>query len=196
MTSTEKSALLFTAKLIVWLSITFAVMFYLPQHAHHVLLLIALVLSFTGAGALLEYRRQALWKRTNARVDSIREDEQDVAMGKTSCLTYYFPKIEYAYVIDGTAYKGTRVSYEKENVWINEADDWGVPIPEQRWWWRSIQAGDEIPAYVNPRKPHEAVLINRLSKHRRSHHLALLVSGILLALIWLLLFAYNLSLPS
>jgi hypothetical protein len=40
------------------------------------------------------------------------------------------------------------------------------------------------------------VLINSISKRRLSHYLAVLVSGILLAVIWLLLMAYNLTLRS
>ncbi len=192
----DKRILLFSARLTVLLTLAFAVMIFLPQHAHHLLLLIALILSLVSASALLEYRRQVYWKKTRARVDGIRECEQAVAIGKTSRLTYYYPQIEYAYVVDGTSYTGTLVSIEKENVWIAEFDDWGAPIPEHQRWWRSIQAGDEIQVYVNPYKPQQAVLVNSISRDRRSHHLALLIGGIILALVWLLLMAYGLTLPA
>ncbi|MEW8551786.1 MAG: hypothetical protein AB2533_15170, partial [Candidatus Thiodiazotropha endolucinida] len=51
----------------------------------------------------------------------------------------------------------------------------------------SLKPGDDIPVFINPENHSDTVLVNGASKARRSHHLALLLGGVLLGLIWLAL---------
>lgn len=185
----DKKILLFSLKLFVLLSLAFLVMILAPQHAHHLVLVIAALLVASGWGSLLQYREQAHWKEKKGRVKSIRECAEEVAISEVSRLKYFYPEIEYEYSVDGARFDGTVVSCEKENVWIAESDDWGNPVPADKKWWSSLRPGDDLSVYVNPRNPGEAVLIREAGKTRRSHHLALLAGGILLGLIWLFLAA-------
>lgn len=187
MKPTEKKLIRFTLKLLGLVSIAFLVMVLAPQQAHHLLLLIAALLVVKGLGSLLQYREQANWTEFEGKVISVSEREEEVAISKVSRLKYFYPEIEYEYVADGVTRRGKRVAFEKESLWVPEFDDWGDPLAEEKKWWLPLQPGDEVPVYVNPHNRDESVLIKDVSKARRSHHLALVAGGVLLALAWLIL---------
>lgn len=108
-------------------------------------------------------------------------------------MKYYYPEVEYEYVANGSIRLGKTVALEKENVWVPEVNAWGDPTSDESRWWLSLQLGDELPVYLNPRNEFEAVLVKDVSSSSRSHYLALLVSGILVGLIWLFLVNHNLT---
>jgi hypothetical protein len=183
-------------KLIAILCIAFLIIVYMPQYAHHLLLIISAVLVLIGLGSLLKYKEQANWIKGKARLKKINECEEEVAISQYSRLTYYYPEIEYEYVANGATHLGRMVSFEKENVWVPEVNNSGDPTPEEERWWLTLKPDDELPVYVNSRNEGEAVLINDVVKVRRSHHLALIISGLLVGLLWLFLVNYNLTIPS
>ncbi len=185
----DKKILLFSLKLMVLLSLAFSVMIFAPQHAHHLLLVIAATMLVSGWGSLLQYREQANWIETTASLKRISECEEEVAVSEVGRVRYFYPEIDYEYAVDDRSFESSVVCFEKESVWMPEVSDWGDPIPREDRWWSSLEPGDELPVYVNPRNPAEAVLIRDAGKARRSHHLALLTGGALLALAWLLLTA-------
>ena len=188
--------LLFSAKLIGLLCVAFLVIVYMPRQAHHLLLLISAALVLMGLGSLLRYKEQANWIEEKAKIKNINECEEEVAISEYSRLKYYYPEIEYQYVAKGTTHSGKTVSFEKENVWVPEVNNWGDPTPEEKRWWLSLKPDDELSVYINPSNESEAVLIRDVDKTRRSHHLALIVSGLLVGLIWLFLVSYNLTMVS
>lgn len=181
----------FSLKLIGLLCIAFLVFNYAPQYAHHMLLVVAAVLLFLGGSAVLQYRTRTNWIEKKAILKSIKECEEEVALSVYRKIKYFYPVIKYEYAANGTTHFGTRVSFEKENFWVPEVNQWGDPTPLEKKWWLSLKPGKEIPVYVNPHNAKEAVLIKTVTKNRFSHHLALLASGIIVTLIWLLLVNYN-----
>jgi hypothetical protein len=195
MKSIDTKMLLFSLNLIGLLCIAFFIIVFIPQHAHHLLLVISAALVLIGLGSLLKYKGQANWIEGKAKIKNINECEE-VAISEYSRLKYYYPEIEYEYVVNDATHMGRIVSFEKENVWVPEVNIWGDPTPEEKRWWLSLKPEDELPVYINPRNESEAVLINDVVKERHSHHLALMVSGVLVALIWLFLVSYNLIIPS
>ena len=192
----DTKVLLLALKLIGLLCIAFLVIVYMPQYAHHLLLVISAALVLIGLGSLLKYKEQANWVEKKAKVKSVNECEEEVAISEYARLKYYYPEIEYEYVVNGSTRLGQAVSFEKENVWVPEVNNWGDPTPEEKRWWLSLKPGDELPVYINLRNENEAVLVKGVMKSRRSHHLALIVSGLLVGLIWLFLVNYNLTMPS
>lgn len=192
----DTRVLLFSAKLTGLLCVAFLVIIYMPQHAHHLLLVIAAALVFIGMGCLLKYKEQANWIEKKAKLKRINEREEVVVISEYSRLRYYYPEIEYEYVANGPTHLGKIVSFEKENVWVPEVNNWGDPTPKEKRWWLSLKPDDELPVYVNPRDESEAVIIKEVHSSRRSHYLAIIASGFLVGLMWLLLVNDNLTMPS
>ena len=187
----DTKVMLFSMKLIVVLCAGFLFSAYFPQHAHYLLLAISVALIFTGSRLLFKYRDQTNWTKGKAVLKIINESEE-VTRSEYSSLKYFYPEIEYEYVVNGTSYLGKVVAYEKENVWVPEINNWGDPTPKEKRWWLMLKPGDELPVYINPLNLNEAVLINSVIKTRRSHHSALIVSGLLVGLIWLFMASANL----
>lgn len=177
---------LISIKLIGFLCIAFLVVTYAPHYAHHLLFILGGALIFLGANPLIKYKGQAKWVEKKGIIKSIREHEEEVSY-RFIRVKYYYPAVEYEYMAKGAMHLGKTVSFEKENVWVCEVDNWGVPIPKEKRWWSSLKPGDEISVYVNPQDECMSVLIKDVTKLRRSHHLAVLASGIIISLIWLYL---------
>ncbi|TAM47416.1 MAG: DUF3592 domain-containing protein [Gammaproteobacteria bacterium] len=187
MKAIDTRVLKLSLKLIVLLGLAFLVFIYAPQYAHHILLVIAGALLILGGGALLQYKAQTDWVETKAVLKDIKERVEEVALSENLRIKHFYPIVEYEYVANGSTHLGTCISFEKENIWVPEVNNWGDPTPAKARWWLALKPGAELSVYVNPRNEKEAVLIKDVAKSRRSHHLALLSSGIILALIWLFL---------
>ncbi|MES9992660.1 MAG: DUF3592 domain-containing protein [Candidatus Thiodiazotropha sp.] len=178
-------------KLVALFCFAAVLFFFAPQYAHHILLLIAAILIIIGAGSLLDYRSQSGWRESRAKVLSIEEREEEIATTEYSRLKYFYPVIEYEYTADGQSYRGSTVSLEKQNIWVPEVNNWGDATPKEDRWWRSLKPGDDLPIHINTRNHDETTVIKGASKARRSHHLALIFSGILIALIWLTVVSFK-----
>ncbi|MEW8202129.1 MAG: hypothetical protein AB2764_08460 [Candidatus Thiodiazotropha endolucinida] len=183
----DSKTLLLAVKLIALLSITYLVFLFLPLQAHHLLLVISVTLILIGGGSLLKYKQHSDWIEDKAKIVDIGEASEIVAIGQYSQLKYFYPVIDYEYAVDGKNYSGNTVSVEKENVWVPEVNGWGDPNPDTVRWWLSLNPEDDIPVFINPKNHSDTVLVKGASKARRSHHLALLLGGVLLGLIWLTL---------
>ncbi|MES9970737.1 MAG: DUF3592 domain-containing protein [Candidatus Thiodiazotropha sp.] len=195
MVPSHTNLLIFTAKLIALLCIAFLILAFFPHYAHHLLLVLAAALAISGAGSLLKYKSQRNWIESKADLLSCGEQVEEVHVSEYSKLKHYYPIIDYAYSVDGKSYTGNSASNEKENLWVPEVNSWGDPTPASDRWWSSLKPGDNVPVFINPRDHSEAVLVKDVTKARRSHHLALLIGGILIGLIWLALVFFNYTLP-
>lgn len=180
----DTKVLKLTVKLIGLICVAFLVTAYLPEFKHHLLLVISVALILIGLRPLLKYKEQEYWTENSAEVKSINELEEEVATSHTGRLKYYYPAMEYEYPANGSMHFGKTVSFEKENIWVPEVNELGDPTPKEKRWWFSLSPGDRLPVYINPRNTNEAVLIRNKSKHRKSHHLALIAGGIILGVIW------------
>ncbi|MES9825549.1 MAG: DUF3592 domain-containing protein [Candidatus Thiodiazotropha endolucinida] len=187
----DSKTLLLAVKLIVLLSIAYLVFLFVPLQAHHLLLVIAAILILIGGGSLLKYRQQNNWLEDKAKIVDIEEQSEIVAIGQYSKLKYFYPVIEYEYAVDGKKHSSVTVAHEKENIWVPEVNGWGDPNPDTVRWWLSLKPGNDIPVFINPKNHSDTVLVKGASKARRSHHLALLLGGILLGLTWLTLVGMN-----
>ncbi|MEW8067135.1 MAG: DUF3592 domain-containing protein [Candidatus Thiodiazotropha endolucinida] len=183
----DNKSFLLAVKLIALLSIAYLVFLFLPLQAHHLLLVISITLILIGGGSLLKYKQHNNWIEDRAKIIDIGEASENVAIDQYSMLKYFYPLIEYEYAVEGKKHSGDTVSHEIENVWVPEVNGWGDPNPETTRWWLSLKPGDDLPVFINPKNHRDTVLVKGASKARRSHHLALLLGGVLLGLIWLTL---------
>lgn len=166
----------------------FAIILLFPQHAHYLVLAMGGGLVARGIVPLWQYRALAGWTQRTAVIKRIEEREQAVPLSESTRNKYLYPAVEYEYLANGQPQLAQTVSLEKENVWVPEVDQWGTPTPATARWWRTLAPGDEIPVFVNPRDERKAVLVRTLDRRRRSHHLALVVAGVILLALWPLFF--------
>lgn len=119
------------------------------------------------------YFRAREWPKTDAllRMVQIGRWEEPNQYGST---TYAYPVVEYEYEVNDRRYIGSSVSFEMRNVW-ELADD----LLAQRARWAGWKTGDRLPVYFDQEHPEHSVLFPRLTPRRRSHYLAIFVSGIL-----------------
>jgi len=183
-------------KLITLVCGVFPIIIFLPQHAHHILLLASALLIALSFGYLLKYKQTESWVESSATIVSVeeRKETKDGNLGEGRI--YYYPMIKYEYSVNGSRHIGESVSLEKKNVWVPETNSWLDPTPIEKRWWLKLKPGEKITVYTNPREHNESVLIRGLSKSRRSHHYAVLVSAVLLAFLWLILENYSLTMRS
>ena len=189
----EKRNFKLAVKIIVLVCIAFFIMLALPEYSHHLLLVIAALLVLPGIGALIQYRDQNRWIEKKAKLLRVSEFEETVIVSNSRRDNYFYPDIEYEYEVNGVRVICDRVAFEKENVWVPEFNQWGDKTPENKRWWLPLAEGDELPVFVNPRNHQEAVLIKGVDRTRRSHHLSLVLSGLLLVLIWLFLIYFGIE---
>ncbi|MDH5389189.1 MAG: DUF3592 domain-containing protein [Gammaproteobacteria bacterium] len=153
--------------------------------SHYIILSIAIALSAIGIFRLNKYSSLNKWVKLGAIILSIKESWKDVALSPYSIAKYYYPEIEYEYNFNSNSYKSKAVSFNLQNIWVCEVDDFGIEAKDDDMFWRAWQKGDEISIYVNPQQPSQAVIINELVSQYKSHNLALIISGILIFTLWL-----------
>jgi hypothetical protein len=152
----------------------------------HILLLLGLPLLVAAIKGLYPYLLARRWRPASAKVISISEGWVDVPM-RFKPLRHYYPKVKYEYAINGMVFQSNRASFEKENIWQPEVDSWGVPNKKDKFFWANWGNGTVIGIYVKPGNPHESVIVRDLNRKRRSHHLATMSGGVLIASLWGLL---------
>lgn len=157
-----------------------------PEHAHYLLLALALILIATGSKSLLTYIMASSWHKHPAIITSINEESVDI-VHRYAPIKYYYPLISYQYDFDGQNYTSSRVSFEVENIWISAIDNWGMEMPETDKFWSHWQTGDSIDVFINPKRPDQSVLVRDLNSKRKSHYLAYVVAGIIIGVAWLLI---------
>ena len=141
---------------------------------------------FYSLRILKRYGDLQSWSLEKGKIERIREITDEQPDGSSRALKYYYPKIKYHYTIKGKTFQSEQVSHEKQNIWRAGANIWGEPITENEKWWSALKVGYELSAYINPNNPEDSVLIKNLSNSRRSHHLAILLGGILISFLWIL----------
>ena len=156
----------------------------------HILLALGIGLAALGISKMLPYWRARNWQPWTARIISISEAWSDVSM-RYWMLKYYFPKIEYDYEFNGAIYKSEKVSFEKQNIWQPEVDAWGVHTDKGKYLWAPWKNESTIAIYVNPDNPTQSVIVKDLDRKRRSHHLAFTVGGLVVIVVWALLYLSN-----
>lgn len=117
------------------------------------------------------YRQAKRWMRVkgvveDAQVEKYREPAVYVF------IEYLRPHVRYEYEVNGTKYRGSRVTFEKRNEI--------VPVGGEDIYWAKWKPGEKVEVYVNPEDPAEAVLMPQLRPSCKSHYRSLVAAGILL----------------
>jgi len=172
--------------------VTGAFIIFAPEHAHYVVLLISLFLIVSGYNGLLRYKKATKWLKDTAIVDSITET-YDLIQGRYSRTPFYYPEVEYSYLFNGTRYTNNCVTFEKQNIWTSGYNKWGDKLPEEDKVWHAWSQGNNTDVYINPKSPQQSVLFPFITKKRKSHHMAMIVGGILIFIVWLLLKYHNIT---
>jgi len=158
-----------------------------PDIKTTIVLIIALILMAFGLNGIIPYHVAKRWIKVKGTIEVIKEHVEEVWDQQYSATSYYYPLVKYIYNYDGNNYKNDRVSFEKQNIWTDGINLWGDKLPESDKPWHEWVEGKEIDVYINPKTPQESVLIPFLAKKRRSHHLALILSGVIVFVLWMLL---------
>lgn len=176
-----KTALWVIALFVVWGMLAL----FAPAQLHLLLPAIAIALCASGYAALLRQRALQRWHTTNATLTAFEEREQEEISPPHSKFLYYYPYAEYEYRIGDTLYTSTVVALDMKGVRAPKHNGWGDLIDPATRPWHGWRAGDDVTAYVDPQDPQHAVLIRDISPRRRSSFHALIVGGVLIALVWL-----------
>lgn len=159
------------------------VLWFFPHHAHYLLVLTAAALWYLGIKGLALCALVKRWPVVSGTITSIEEGSQNIAASPYQTIKYIFPIVSYDFVWNGSAHSSSRVSCERENVWVPEVDVWGVENKGRRIWDNWV-VGTPVTVYVNTKKPEESVLIPHVSRKRLSHQVALIAGGTLFFIGW------------
>ena len=133
------------------------------------------VLTFIGIRGLNRYRVVRKWGRTDGVLIDLYPGYAEEKI-KYSSRKYVYPVAEYEYYVQDKKYVGTKISVERKNAWTL------VDKVSQSPWHQWVK-GEKITVFFDPGNPTHAVLIPQLQPRRRSHLLALTLSGLLLVLV-------------
>ena len=158
----------------------------IPGMAPHLLLLIGASMMIIGGSKIHSTRKKAQWQQVTAVLNWVDEDSFGVIESpyQTSPRQYHYPVVEYEYEADGTRFQSTTVADSVKDIAVPVIDGWGSKTPESDKFWHSWAKGTSVSVYVNPKDVSDAVLVPMPSKKRRSHYVALVVSGALLLVCW------------
>jgi hypothetical protein len=163
-----------------------------PEYGLYVMFLFAICLFLSGFMAIVKYKDANSWIESVAVINTIDESSEEIVEGHVTT-TYHYPEISYEYCLNKNTYRSNKVSFEKKNIWRTKEDIWGYEPLNPNWWWQDLKKGDKHQVFVNPKDITDSVLIKDLSKKRKSHHLALMISGVFLGVICMFLLRSNIT---
>ena len=108
----------------------------------------------------------------------------DFEVGRYTKFYYRFPKPTYEYQVDGIQYLGKKINHDIKSTWI------AVEKPNQRPDFY-CEVGGLLTVHYHPKNSAKSVLQIALSPKRKSHYLAICVSGILIVALSITLTIYT-----
>jgi hypothetical protein len=154
-----------------------------PRAAPVVTMALPVTLIFAGLRGLVNDARASKWPSVEATVLGVSEDWIDVIM-HYNALRHFYPRVRYRYTFQGVEYVSDRVSFQVEDIWVPEYDQWGIKTDGAAKLWRNWKEGGKIAAYVNPKNPAESLLVPRAARRNKSQQIALVVGGVLIGVVW------------
>lgn len=142
------------------------------MYGYFIILYIGLVFFTYGAYVLRSHYRMKYWPTVEGKLVAL-EYGLDFEVGRYAKLYSRLPKPTYEYQVDGFQYLGHKVNHDVKSTWID------VQKPNQQPDFY-CQVGDLLTVHYNPKNPAKSVLQIALSQKRKSHYLAICVTGILL----------------
>lgn len=98
-----------------------------PEYAHHLLLVVSLMLAYRGVASLIKIESIKRWREQPGKVAEMHETFEDVFMTPYFLTKYYYPEVVYEYDVDGRTCTGNRVGYDVKSIWVPEIGEWGDP---------------------------------------------------------------------
>lgn len=151
------------------------------------LLLISLLLISIGSYRHYIYKDKNHWSKCKALIKNITESFEEVALSEYSKVKYFYPVVTYAYKFNHKEHVSNQVSPHIRNIWVCEVDKYGSPTPDEAKFWYGWAQNQEIEIFVNPDNPSDSYIKPNQSKTHKSHNFAIIASGLLLFIIWVLL---------
>lgn len=144
------------------------------MHSYLIITFVGALLTFIGIRGLNRYCVVRKWMRTDGVFIDLRPGYAEERI-KYSSLGYQYPVAEYEYYVQEKKHVGTKISIEPKNAWVL-LDEASQPP------WAQWKKGEKVTVFFDPSNPAHSVLITEIQPHRRSHLLALTLSGLLLLL--------------
>jgi Protein of unknown function (DUF3592) len=137
-----------------------------------IILFIGLPFCIYGAYVLRSHSKLKYWPTVEGKLVEL-EFGLDFETGRYGKFYYRFPKPTYEYQVDGIKYFGNQVNHDIKSTWI------AVEKPNQQPNFY-CEIGGLLTVHYNPKNPAKSVLQVALPPKRKSHYLAICVTGILL----------------
>ena len=152
-----------------------------------IILFISIILIAVGITRLRSYSNSISWVKVKAELTSFCEKYKEVALSEYTRVKYYYPSVKYSYKYNNKVYTSEAVSPHIRNIWVCEVDNFGMKTPKQKRFWFNWEPNIEIDIYVNKHNPSVSYIEIGQSKEHKSHNYAILASGIIIFVIWLLI---------
>jgi hypothetical protein len=131
----------------------------------------AVILVFYAMSCIYKSSKTYQWTPVSLHMHKLQLSRRDeFGGGDTGPLTIYYPVIEYSYSVQGSSYTKSAIYFDKKSAYRSTETDARNLMDE-------ISSCTEC--FFNPRNPDEVVVMRGLYKKRRSHFVALSVSGAL-----------------
>jgi len=137
-----------------------------------ILLLLGTLLILWGALKLRMYLNAKKWDKTHGILIEVSEGEFKELNLYSTPTVFTYPKAKYKYSVGNEEYFNNAVTFEKRNCFKYKDGN--------NEFWNNWKEGENIDVFYNPSNPAESILIPYMSKNRRSHYLAIIISGLLL----------------
>ena len=144
------------------------------MHTYLIITFMGAILTFIGIRGLNRYRLVGKWSHTDGVLIELHSGYAEERI-KYSSLKYEYPVAEYEYYVQGKKHVGTKITVEPKNAWVLVDE-----VSHSQW--SQWKKGENVPVFFDPCNPAHAVLIPQLQPRRRSHLVALTLSGLLLLL--------------
>ena len=129
-----------------------------------------------------KYLTSANWKKINSKIININIKNKLEPI-RSAVRESIYPEITYEYVVNDVTYKGHNVSFDIRNLFKETNNTFGDTTVQ----WENWKKDSIIEIFYNPKYPAESVINRTLQPKRRSHYLALTITGALLIVIGTLL---------
>jgi hypothetical protein len=114
-------------------------------------MLISIALIAVESARLLKCRAVGRWKEIDSVICHIYEASDLVALSAGFNVNYYYQSIDCRYEYNVNECVSNTVSFNKNNIWVCEINENGIPLKEQEKFWNSWKAGSVINVYIDPK---------------------------------------------
>lgn len=141
------------------------------MYGYLIILYVGIAFLAYGVYVLLNHSSAKSWPTVEGKLTALSYVEE-FETGEYRVI-YLAPKPKYDYVVNGVSYQGNTFCLDTKSGWIEERK-----VSKTSNFFCNV--GDSLEVRYNPKNPAKSILQVLLSPKRKSHYLAICVSGILL----------------